>query len=86
MTKPLPYTGLVRAVELDDTLTDKSVVRLIEATPVNFNSSLTVEDAVELRTDPVLVKAVTTNDEILTIQKTPAVTASPVLQQLKVAQ
>lgn len=86
VTKPLPYTGLVRAVELDNTLTDKSVVKLIEATPVKFNGSLTVEDAVQLRTDPVLVKAVTTNDEILTIQKTLAVTASPTLQQLKVAQ
>lgn len=86
VTKPFPYTGLVRAVELDDTLTDKSVVKLIEATPVKFNGSLTVKDAVQLRADPVLVKAVTTNDDILTIQKTPAITASPTLQQLKVAQ
>ena len=86
VTKPFPYTGLVRAVELDDTLTDKSVVKLIEATPVKFNGSLTVKDAVQLWADPVLVKAVTTNDDILTIQKTPAITASPTLQQLKVAQ
>lgn len=83
--KPIPYTGLVRAVELDDNLTDKSVIKLIETTPVKLDTSLTVENAVTLRSDPVLYKAVTTTDPVLTIQKTPAVTASPTLKQLQVA-
>lgn len=86
VAKPFPYTGLVRAVELDDNLTDKSVIRLIETTPVKLDTSLTVDKAVTLRSDPVLYKAVTTTDPVLTIQKTPAVTASPVLQSLTVAQ
>lgn len=85
VAKPFPYTGLVRAVELDTNLTDKSVVKLVESSATKVDSSLTLDKAVSLRADPVLLKATTTTDEILTIQKTPAVMESSTLQQLKVA-
>ena len=83
--KPIPYTGLVRAVELDPNLTDRTITGLIKATPVEFkpDNTLSVEKAVELRSDPVIVKAV--NDPkatTLTVEKA-TVSSSPILTQLK---
>ena len=83
--KPIPYTGLVRAVELDPNLTDRTITGLIKATPVEFklDNTLSVEKAVELRSDPVIVKAVTNpNATTLTVEKA-TVSSSPILTQLK---
>lgn len=82
VAKPFPYMGLVKAVELDTNLTDKSVVKLIESSATKVDSSLTADKAVSIRTDPVLREAVTSTDEILTLDKTTAVTTSPVLLEI----
>ena len=86
--RPLIYTGLAEATLADENLTDKSITTLIRttATPLTLNSTLTVDQAVKLRSDPVVVKAVTTTDNVLNLEKTSAIKASPTLQKLTVAQ